>query len=425
MKDKITLFFILFFYVFAFYIGPFSISLLIAIPLYVKAVINKSFYNDITYVLSTSYIKNVVKILYVLIFISLLFPILFQTFDYSFFRIVFMQAIHLIAAFPVLAYLVYKNYNISDIEKSFVYIFVAQTFIQLIVVSNESLGNLILFFNHFEPEKVTGPGSEIRGKALSAATTYHLTLAYGISFIIYLKQIISNKISLKNIIIGLLIFVGIFFAGRSGFVGCGIGAIGYLLYNNKSKYNKIKDIIKILLFLSVSVFIIISVIYTFAPEYYVFFENNVISYAFEFLYSYDNSGNMETASTNRLLEMWDNDFNYFEFIFGSGKYSNPDGSFYMHVDPGILRHLLFMGIFGYGLLIIYQLYLLPFWKMKSITRFYCICILIFIFVMDFKGVTVGVNKFIFSISLLFSFTQLYLNNTLSNKQEDSEIGNVK
>lgn len=411
MKNKIRLFFILFLYVFAFYIGPFSVSLLIAIPLYIKATVNKSFLKNIIFVLSTFYIKKIAKILYLLIFVSLLFPIIFQTYDYSFFRTISMQAIHLVAAIPVLAYLVHKNYSVSDIESYFVFIFVAQTIIQLIVVSNETLGNLILFFNHFDPDEVLGIGSGIRGKALSAATTYHLTIAYGISFIIYIKHFISNKVSLKNIIIGILIFVGIFFAGRSGFVGCLIGAMGYMIYNKNNTFlNKLKQIFKIIAILIISLVTIICIIYYYAPEYYAFFESNVIAYAFEFLYSYDSSGSVETASTNRLLEMWDNDFNYIEFFFGSGKYSNPDGTYYMHVDPGILRHLLFMGILGYGLLIVYQLYLLPFWRMKSISKFYCICILIFVFVMDLKGVTVGLNKFVFSISLLLSFSELYLKN---------------
>ena len=57
---------------------------------------------------------------------------------------------------------------------------------------------------------MVGPGSMIRGKALSAATTYHLSLVYGIGFIIYIKEFLSQKISLTNVFIGLLIFVGIF-----------------------------------------------------------------------------------------------------------------------------------------------------------------------------------------------------------------------
>lgn len=72
-----------------------------------------------------------------------------------------------------------------------------------------------------------GAGSNIRGKALSAATTYHLSLVYGVGFIIYIKEFLSQKISLLNILIGILIFVGIFFTGRTGFVGVIIGLIAF------------------------------------------------------------------------------------------------------------------------------------------------------------------------------------------------------
>lgn len=47
------------------------------------------------------------------------------------------------------------------------------------------------------------------------------------------------------------------------------------------------------------------------------------------------SGQIETASTNHLMEMWNRDFNYVEFLIGSGRYSYENGAYYMHVDPGI------------------------------------------------------------------------------------------
>ena len=82
-----------------------------------------------------------------------------------------------------------------------------------------SLGELILYFNKFDTKAVQGIGSNIRGKALSAATTYHLSLVYGVAFIIYIKEFLCKKISIKYVLIGLFVFVGIFFAGRTGFVG--------------------------------------------------------------------------------------------------------------------------------------------------------------------------------------------------------------
>ena len=87
----------------------------------------------------------------------------------------------------------------------------------------------------------------------------------------------------------------------------------------------------------------------------------------------------------------------------------PDGTFYKHVDPGILRHMLFMGIVGYGVLVAYQLVLLPAWKMKTFsTKYYYMLILLFLFGMEYKCINIGVNKFAFSISLLLTYSYFYL-----------------
>ena len=401
---NLLLFVLLFCYTFAFYIGEFSISLLMAVPLYGYGMVDRGYKHDLLTVFNNHYIKRVFKSWWILTVLSLLFPVLFLTFDLSLFRVVIMQFFHLLATIPVFAYLKNKRYTNEQVLTMFVLIFVVQTIIQCIVVSNETLGEWILYFNHFQPEKVLGAGSNIRGKALSAATTYHLSLVYGVGFIIYIKEFLSQKISLLNILIGILIFVGIFFTGRTGFVGVIIGLIAFGLSKEIEIFRKIKFVCLLLLLLLVMV-VLLSIV---MPEFYLFLEEQVFPYAFEFIYSMDKSGQMETASTNHLKEMWHKEFDYIEFLIGSGKYSNEDGSYYMRVDPGILRHLLFMGIGGYLFLIVYQLVLLPFWKMNKKTCFYYGLILIYFFIMDFKGCTIGVNKFAFSASLLLSFSYFEL-----------------
>ncbi|WP_301004053.1 hypothetical protein [uncultured Bacteroides sp.] len=418
MVKTVNLFLLLFCYVFAFYIGPVSVSLLIAVPLYAKAFLKKEFAEEVTFVLSTGLLKGALAWWFVLLFFSFLYPVLFLTFDYSFLRVTGMQGVHFAAAVPVLAYIRYKGFTQEETEKCFIAIFVVQTFIQLIVLNSEFLGNAIQAFNRFNPEDLTGAGSNIRGKALSAATTYHLTLAYGVCVIVYIKCLLSKRASLGNICIGVLIFVGIFFAGRSGFVACLIGAVGYLFYNKDTTvWRKLGVCVKILLFLAMVVCMLLAALSVWAPEFYALLTDTILPYAFEVFYSLDKSGTAETASTNQLAEMWKLDFNPLEFVFGSGRYSNPDGTYYMHVDPGLLRHLLFMGVPGYAALAIYQLRLLPFWKMEGRTGYYCKLILVFIFLLDLKGCTVGTNKFVMAITLLLSFLYLYLSESHPVKEK--------
>ncbi|UVQ57851.1 hypothetical protein NXY18_13610 [Bacteroides faecis] len=190
-----------------------------------------------------------------------------------------------------------------------------------------------------------------------------------------------------------------------------IGLFAFIVSKKVKIYRKIKFAFQLLIILFATIFMLSFIL----PDFYAFLEEQVFPYAFEFLYSKSKSGQIETASTNHLMEMWNRDFNYVEFLIGSGRYSYENGAYYMHVDPGILRHTLFMGIGGYLCLLFYQLILLPFWKMDKDTRFYYVLIFVYLFVMDFKGCTIGTNKFAFAASLLLSFSYFNLSSSSDRK----------
>ncbi|MBD5220005.1 MAG: hypothetical protein HDS72_07235 [Bacteroidales bacterium] len=369
------------------------------------------------HVLNCVLIRNVIKIWALLSIIALLYPLCCLTFDFSFATLVFTQGIHLISAISVLAWLSIKSIPYSEVEKGFISIFILQTIIQIVVYLTPSLGNAILEYNHYDPDSVVGIGSGVRGKALSAATTYHLTMAYGIAFILYLKNYFNKCVNFSIITMGLLLFIGIFFAGRTGFVGCGIGIIGWLFDKSVSRKITLKNISKLFLYTIFIIGVLFIVLSSFFPEVLDSINKQILPYAFEFLYSLDNNGQLETASTNRLKEMWSTNITFFDLIVGTGHYTNSDGSFYMHVDPGILRHMLFMGVIGYLILVIYQYVLFPIFQFpQKRIRYYAILIFTFLILMEFKCINLGVNKFAFSITLLLSYSYLYLNSsTISSK----------
>lgn len=406
-KFDIVFFALLFCYVFAFFIGPISISLLIAVPLYFVAIFDKRFHKDLLFVLNSKLIKDVFRIWALIMLIGTIFPIISFTFDWSFIRIVGMQLFHITAAIPFFAFLKYRDYCQSKIESYFVAIFVLQTVIQIVVLNSPMLGEYILRFNHFDPEVISGIGSDIRGKALSAATTYHLSLVYGMCFIIYVKRFLSIRVSLFVVLIGLFVFVGIFFAGRTGFVGCLIGFASFLL-KRQNGVRLFPSILKIVVIVLGIIVMINLLLMLYVPDLHQLITDKVLPYAFEFLDNIDKTGTMETGSTNRLQEQWSTDFELSEWFLGSGHFSNPDQTYYMHVDPGILRIPLFMGIFGYILVWLYQLNIFPVWKFSGTSKYYCYLIYLYLGIMDFKGVTIGLNKFTLSTTLLFSFIYLYL-----------------
>lgn len=400
---------ILFVYVFAFFLGPITTSLLLGCGLWIFGLFNKKFWFECIEVINTNLIFNLFKYWILIILLGLIYSIIYYTFDYSFLSIYIAQLFHYIAAIPVFAYLSYKKYSVSEVEKSFIGIFIVQTFIQLIVASIPSLRTAMFAFNHFDPTSVVGMGDNFRGSALAAATTYHLSLAYGICFIVYVKHYLIHKIDSRIVLYGILIFAGIFCAGRSGFVGCIIAILGYfILPKHYREVSKLKAVLKIGIITIILVFLLLAIMSVLAPAFYDMMNTYILPYAFEFLYNQQTGGGVETASTNRLIEMWNEDFNYIELIIGSGHFSNTDGSYYMHVDPGILRHLLYFGVIGYIVILYYQYLAIPFFRMKDIKKYFSFLIFIFILVMDFKGLTAGGNKFMIFIPLLLSYTYLYL-----------------
>ena len=412
--SDIILFVVIFCYIFAFYVFNISISILISLPLFALALLKTAFLRSIIDVIKSRYIYNITIAWFVLLLFSVLYPAIFQTYDLSLFKIVVMQAVHIIAAIPVLAYIKYKRKKFEYVEKTYVSIFLLQTLIQLLVINSPSLAEAIRSFNKFDPDVITGIGSNVRGVALSAATTYHLSLVYGICFILYVKNYISQKVSIVNVIIGLLIFVGIFFTGRTAFVGVLFAIAAYFL----SIHTSIKLKIKLLFLVPLVILLCVILISICSPKFYELLNKNVLPYAFEFYYSLENSNSMETASTNVLKSMWQSDLNFYELLLGSGQYTDPiTGRYYMSVDPGILRHLLFMGIIGYSAIVIYQLLLLPVYRMDKQTRYYYGVILLYLFVMEFKAVTIGINKFTLSTCLLLSYCYLEL------KHEKNSIHN--
>ena len=70
-----------------------------------------------------------------------------------------------------------------------------------------------------------------------------------------------------------------------------------------------------------------------------------IGFVFEFVLNYLEYGSFETESTYILSNMYfglDSDV----FVFGTGMYSNDDGTYYMHTDAGFMRNILYYGVLG-------------------------------------------------------------------------------
>ena len=398
----IKLHLLLFCYIFSFYISVFPASMVIVAPLFLYISADKEYLRTFLKVWGNPYIFRCFCFQCFMVFAAFVFPMLFLTLDFSLVALLVTQVVHFVSATFFFAFLDFHKISFEELCTAFINIFIIQTLIECVAFMNPStVGAFVRIFNRFDPEDLAGIGSNVRGFALSAATTYHLSLIYGVAFIIYIRSLINlPRITFVSIFKSLLIFVGIFFAGRSGFVGVGISGLYFLVTLKTSFRQKISAVTK----LAIVIAVIIASFLSFAPKNMSdLVLNNLIPYAFEFVYSKLDKGKAQTASTNRLKEMWASDFDEMELVRGSGKYENPEGGYYMHVDPGILRHLLYGGIIFYTMMFLYQMTLtFPFVKRKDYYIF-LLC-MIYFFAMDFKGTTVGMNKFAFVASLMFGYS---------------------
>ena len=385
-------------YVFSFYIvGPLTSSIVIALP-YIYMNRKEALKLD-------RFSSRIFLFLLVILFVSFMYSIMHLSFDYSYAKTMIAQTIHLfMGTFIVSIFRKKYNFTSEDIEKFIVIVFFIQSIIELIASVTPAFAAMLLPLNRAYEMAINEPGR--RGLALASGTTWSLGLSFGLLYIIYVKRYLMNNISAFKIGIGVILLAGTMFAGRTGFVGAGFGVILFFLNANKSFFYKASIIIKILLLIA----IICVLFYLLLPSLTTHLIENVFPFAFEPFYKLFYNDEFSTGSTDRLQEMWEVTITPLEALFGTGNFTNPSGSYYKHIDIGIMRNLFFWGIGGYAIMIAYQLYFFFFikttvkdrkerWNMAS----YRFCMIAYLFVMEFKAMVIGYNKMSMSIIFLLAY----------------------
>lgn len=139
----------------------------------------------------------------------------------------------------------------------------------------------------------------------------------------------------------IIISITYFFCARTTIAIVAI-AIFYLLYNLKSVgvKNFMVFIVVVLLTIVLSVKFI-----------ELYFNDSMLEWALGFIVDKD----MDTESVDGLVNWWKNtEFSPITFIVGDGCYSNPDGTYYGHVDVGWFRIIYYSGIIGVFLILFFH-----------------------------------------------------------------------
>ena len=389
---------IVFCYIFSFYIvGPLTSSIVVAIPFICKYAYSNNVFDK--------YSLGVFMFLISLIFTALLYSCIHLTFDFSYLKTLIGQFVNMSAGMFV-AYGLRRKFNISalDVEKFIVLAFLIQSIIQLVASIAPTFASMLLPFNRAYDFAESDAGK--RGLALATGTGWSLGLCYGIVYIVFVKRYLLSNINLKKISCGVLLLAGTMFAGRTGFAGAIVATVLFFLNANESLSYKFYLILKIL----IGLIIFCILFYFIFPTLSDHLVNNVFPFAFEPLYRLFYNDEFGSLSTDALDEMWNVPITFEEILLGTGCFENSDGSYYMHIDIGIKRNLFYWGILGYGLLILYQLYLgssikSPNGSKKDIWNGYAyrIALLAFICMCDYKAMTIGYNKMAMSIIYLLGY----------------------
>lgn len=400
--------FVVFCYVFSFYmIGPLTSSILIAFPFLFFCLYYEKWRCYFRDELRNPFVVKVLFFQILLLGVAILYSCLHLTFELEYIKVLFGQMFHFLCGVFVVIYLKYvKNYNALKMENIIIWVFLMQSIIQLIAMSVPVFAQSILYFNRAH-DLQDAYGGGVRGLALSSGVGWSLALAYGLIYIIFVKRYLLCSVSIKSTVMGMLLLMGTFFAGRTGFVGAGLGGVLFLISNQQSFISKFSLIMKIL----IGIIAFCLCFYLFFPSMTEHLVENVFPFAFEPFYKLYYNDEFSTSSTDTLGEMWMVSTSFEEVMFGSGNFTDYiTGSYYKHVDVGILRNLFYWGIGGYTLLIIYQLMLISpikYIESQLVSRFnifsYKFFIITYLFLLEFKAMTIGFNKMTFSIIFLIAY----------------------
>ena len=415
---KIITILVLFFFVFGipFYNVPLNSSKLTVIFLIIYYLVKKIRCKDISF----KFNKDILFISFwiiISIVLSLLSNILNGTNDFYIAYSFLLMLIETLLGSYLLYILFLKRYKFYDILNFFIAIALLQSIIILGMFVSEFIREFIYSIANLNAEQLMQRYGGFRGFGLAGSVTYDLAFFISIP-LMFISYLLSQSKKDKAYYISAWIFIvfAIFMTGRTGWVGIAFSLL-ILLYNFKSK-NALNSMVKFISILFILTIILSIVLKNYYPEAYNVLIYSIVPYAFEMFINFYETGSFSVHSMEILENM------YFlpslkTLIIGDGYFKNPFGfGYYMHVDAGYLRMILFYGVFAS--LVLYIMYIYIFLKIYFKTKIYkkfnivILMLCLYYFIVQWKGVIMsnsGMNiklVFIIFIYVVYSMKDLKL-----------------
>ncbi|MFW3454681.1 hypothetical protein ACN68H_06960 [Aerococcus viridans] len=416
---------LLFMYIFMFPIGEnsqlFRSNYIVGGILLLYLVFNSRYRAKIKSLFKQVPILKLELFLLLIIIYSFIIPTLLATYDYSIISTLINTFVNLIIGTLVFGLYSFKGLK-SRLERDLVYVFVIQGYIQFLSFLSPTINT---FFNNFRLEMVIERGQlgygGIRGLSISGSPFFGLGIAYGLIIIYFManwKKLFPGNTFFKTISF-LVVLFGANSAARTSMIGLAIGT-GYIILSKIKESNyqisltSSFSIKRLILFCFIIILLLIGI--PFIPNNPSNFNNvndmfeRFSSFAFEGIMNLSDSGSISTNSTEVLFGRMYFPVSASTYIFGDGKYTTSVGTYYMSTDAGYMRNILFFGIIGLILLIIYETNFFN-WKNKN-NLVLNLFILSYILIVHIKGEALGYsimlhNVLIISYLLTLDFEYLF------------------
>lgn len=285
-----------------------------------------------------------------------------------------------------------------DVSKVVVYCFLVQSFIIILAIFSESFFSFTAPLRSAVDDNHELAYGRLRGNAVCGYQFFGIATMFTF-IVIYLI------LHLKDFKYGILLLLPICFAsicsGRFSIVGIFIG-VGMLIVKNvvNGKFSNVIWVCAIGISLLISA---IALLYNNVdniedPLMYKVVQHYLIDPIDSVLFQ----DSFQTSSTDRLLEMYEEDDIKQYFWLGAGRYTNPDGHYFGGVDIGYYRMLGYYGIIGF-LLITYTLYYLIYCTRSDLDIYTKHAFFINFLVLNFKGDVQVFNNNIIPIVVAFLF----------------------
>lgn len=267
------------------------------------------------------------------------------TYDYSKANVLSSQLFSLITILLFVSKLIKQqseDYLSEYIFKIISYVFLIQCSIILFSFFNNEFR---IFISQFQANTQTEGTSREGVRALALAGGQYFTLS---SLFVICNIVLSYYLSVyKKVPLYFFLIIQIFLAltastaGRIYFLSLPFAFVVFIYYSATYNRANVMSSIKNLLFIFFFCFSVFLLSRFFKVEKLDVY----IGFVFEFVLNYLEYGSFETESTYILSNMYfglDSDV----FVFGTGMYSNDDGTYYMHTDAGFMRNILYYGVLG-------------------------------------------------------------------------------